>query len=58
MKTHTHAFLVAVVLTAAGSATMGGYQPTVDPYTEASAGRSPQDEAKCRELALTTSGEH
>ena len=36
---------------------MGGYQPTVDPYTDPYARRSPQDEPKCRQLALTTPGD-
>jgi len=48
--------LFAVALTVAGCATMGGYQPTVDPYDDPHAGRIPRDEAECRELALGASG--
>src|SRR5437773_10005704 len=40
----------------AGCATMGGYQPTVDPYNGPDAARIPSDEAECRELALHASG--
>ena len=57
MKTFTRAGLVALVLTVAGCATMGGYQPTVDPYNDPYAGRIPRDEAECRELALSASGD-
>ena len=55
MKTFTHAGLVALVFMVAGCATMGGYQPTVDPYNDPYAGRIPRDEAECRELALSAS---
>jgi len=57
MKTFTRACLVAVALAAAGCATMGGYQPTVDPYNDPNASRIPRDEAECRELALSASGD-
>lgn len=53
---YTRSCLVALALIVAGCATMGGYQPTVDPYDDAHAGRIPQDEAECRELALHASG--
>src|SRR2546427_70952 len=53
---YTRACLVALALTVAGCATMGGYQPTVDPYNDPYAGRIPHDEAECRELALQSSG--
>ena len=53
---YTRACLVALALTVAGCATMGGYQPTVDPYNDPHAGRIPHDEAECRELALQSSG--
>jgi outer membrane lipoprotein SlyB len=54
---HTGACLVALALAvAAGCATMGGYRPTVDPYNDPHAGRIPQDEAECRELAVQSSG--
>jgi outer membrane lipoprotein SlyB len=56
MKTSTRACLAAVVLTLAGCATMGGYQPTVDPDNDPYASRIPRDEAECRELALSASG--
>src|SRR5207302_5916602 len=56
MKTFTRAGFVALVLTVAGCATMGGYQPTVDPYNDPYASRIPRDEAECRELALNASG--
>ena len=57
MKAYTRAGLVAVALAVGGCATMGGYQPTVDPYNDPHAGRIPRDEAECRELALTASGD-
>jgi len=53
---YTRACLVALALTVAGCATMGGYQPTVDPFNDPHAGRIPHDEAECRELALQSSG--
>ena len=53
---YTRACLVALALTVAGCATMGGYQPTVDPYNDPHAARIPSDEAECRELALHASG--
>jgi len=56
MKTYTRAGLVALALTVAGCATMGGYHPTVDPYSDPHASRIPRDEAECRELALGASG--
>ena len=56
MKRFTRAWLFAVALAAAGCATTGGYQPTVDPYNDPYVGRIPQDEADCRELALHASG--
>ena len=48
--------LLALALIVAGCATMGGYQPTVDPYDDPHAARIPCDEAECRELALHASG--
>jgi outer membrane lipoprotein SlyB len=48
--------LLALALAVAGCATMGSYQPTVDPYNDPSAGRIPRDEAECRELALHGGG--
>src|SRR5437016_1284039 len=48
--------LLALALVVAGCATMGGYQPTVDPYDDPHAARIPSDEAECRELALHASG--
>src|SRR5437870_13166531 len=48
--------LLALALVVAGCATMGGYQPTVDPYDDPHAARIPCDEAECRELALHASG--
>src|SRR5712692_6029823 len=53
---HTRIWLLALALTVAGCATMGGYQPTVDPYNDRHAARIPSDEAECRELALRASG--
>ena len=53
---YTRACLLALALTVAGCATMGGYQPTVDPFNDPHAGRIPHDEAECRELALQSSG--
>src|SRR2546428_2537574 len=53
---YTRACLVALAFTVAGCATMGGYQPTVDPFNDPHAGRIPHDEAECRELALQSSG--
>src|SRR5881396_1307244 len=53
---HTRTWLLALALTVAGCATMGGYQPTVDPYDDPHAARIPGDEAECRELALHASG--
>src|SRR5437667_6074587 len=53
---YTRACLVALALTVAGCATMGGYQPTVDPFNDPYAGRIPHDEAECHELALQSSG--
>src|SRR5213082_1061259 len=53
---HTRTWLLALALTVAGCATMGGYQPTVDPYNDPDAARIPSDEAECRELALHASG--
>src|SRR5437016_8271061 len=44
----TRAWLVALALTVAGCAAMGGYQPTVDPFNDPYAGRIPDDEAECR----------
>jgi len=49
-------WLLALALTVAGCATMGGYQPTVDPYNDPHAARIPSDEAECRDLALHASG--
>src|SRR6266404_5047869 len=49
-------WMLAVAVIIAGCATMGGYQPTVDPYNDADAARIPSDEAECRELALHASG--
>ncbi len=49
-------WLPALALIVAGCATMGGYQPTVDPYNDPYAGRIPRDEAECRELALHGAG--
>ena len=51
-------WLPALALIVAGCATMGGYQPTVDPYNDPYAGRIPRDEAECRELALHGAGGH
>ena len=56
MKTYTRACLIGVVVAAAGCATMGGYQPTVDPYNDPYASHIPRDDAECRELALHASG--
>ena len=56
MKTSTRAGVVVLALTVAGCATMGGYQPTVDPYNDPNASRISRDEAECRELALNASG--
>src|SRR5436189_5533844 len=53
---HARTWLLALALTVAGCATMGGYQPTVDPYDDPHAARIPSDEAECRELALHASG--
>src|SRR5262245_23802987 len=53
---NARAYLVLVTLTVAGCATMGGYQPTVDPYDDPHAGRIAEDEAQCRDLALHASG--
>ena len=53
---YTRACLVALALTVAGCATMGGYHPPVDPFNDPYAGRIPHDEAECRELALQSSG--
>jgi len=53
---YTRTCLVALAFTVAGCATMGGYQPTVDPFNDPHAGRIPHDEAECRELALQSSG--
>ena len=53
---HTRIWLLALALTVAGCATMGGYQPTVDPYNDRHAARIPGDEGECRELALHASG--
>ena len=52
----TRKWLLALTLIVAGCATMGGYQPTVDPYNDPHAARIPSDEAECRELALHASG--
>src|SRR3989442_6321548 len=49
-------WMLAVAVIIAGCATMGGYQPTVDPYNDQHAARIPSDEAECRELALHASG--
>jgi uncharacterized protein YcfJ len=49
-------WLIAIALVVAGCATMGGYQPTVDPYGDPYATRIPRDEAECRDLALQASG--
>src|ERR1051325_6294121 len=49
-------WVLALALIVAGCATMGGYQPTVDPYDDPHAARIPSDEAECRELALHASG--
>src|SRR6266446_6477326 len=49
-------WMLAVAVIIAGCATMGGYQPTVDPYNDPDAARIPSDEAECRELALHASG--
>ena len=54
---YTRKWLLALALIVAGCATMGGYQPTVDPYNDPYAGRIPRDEAECRELALSGSGD-
>src|SRR5947208_15168471 len=48
--------LAVAVIIIAGCATIGGYQPTVDPYNDPDAARIPSDEAECRELALHASG--
>ena len=48
--------LAVAVIIIAGCATIGGYQPTVDPYNDPDAGRIPSDEAECRKLALHASG--
>ena len=53
---YTRKWLLALALTVAGCATMGGYQPTVDPYNDPHAARIPSDEAECRDLALHASG--
>ena len=53
---YTRKWLLALALIVAGCATMGGYQPTVDPYNDPHAARIPSDEAECRELALHASG--
>jgi len=53
---YTRTWLLALALTVAGCATMGGYQPTVDPYNDPHAARIPSDEAECRDLALHASG--
>src|SRR5438094_8457942 len=53
---HARTWLLALALTVAGCATMGGYQPTVDPYNDPHAARIPSDEAECRDLALHASG--
>ena len=53
---YTREWLLALALTVAGCATMGGYQPTVDPYNDPHAARIPSDEAECRDLALHASG--
>jgi uncharacterized protein YcfJ len=53
---HTRALLLGLSIALAGCATMGGYQPTVDPYNDPYAARIPSDEAECRELALHASG--
>ena len=53
---YTCKWLLALALIVAGCATMGGYQPTVDPYNDPHAARIPSDEAECRELALHASG--
>jgi hypothetical protein len=49
-------WLLALALTVAGCATIGGYRPTVDRYDDPHASRIPRDEAECRELALHASG--
>ena len=49
-------WLLCLALTVSGFATMGGYQPTVDPYNDPHVSRIPSDEAECRELALHASG--
>src|SRR2546429_8273671 len=48
--------LAVAVIIIAGCATIGGYQPTVDPYNDPDAARIPSDEAECRDLALHASG--
>src|SRR6266550_9265850 len=53
---YTRKWMLAVAVIIAGCATMGGYQPTVDPYNDPDAARIPSDEAECRELALHASG--
>src|SRR2546426_3993032 len=53
---YTRTWMLALALVVAGCATMGGYQPTVDPYGDSHAARIPGDEAECRELALHASG--
>ncbi|TMB49503.1 MAG: hypothetical protein E6J56_23245 [Deltaproteobacteria bacterium] len=53
---YTRKWLLALALTVAGCATIGGYQPTVDPYNDPHAARIPSDEAECRDLALHASG--
>src|SRR6266550_1899588 len=54
---YTRKWMLAVAVIIAGCATMGGYQPTVDPYNDPDAARIPSDEAECRELALHASGD-
>ena len=39
-------WLLALALIVTGCATMGGYQPTVDPYKDPHAARIPSDEAR------------
>ena len=53
---HTRTWFIGLALVLAGCATMGGYQPTVDPYNDPYAARIPRDQAECRELALRASG--
>src|SRR5438552_19154039 len=53
---YTRKGMLAVADIDAGCGTMGGYQPTVDPYNDPDAARIPSDEAECRELALHASG--